>query len=135
MKSLKTYFFLTISSLLIVSCGSYAQKKSTNIKEEPVVIANDSLEYQIIIIDQGFTNYLKSIARPMNFYSQNFLENKNKVYVLEWNNRARNPTRYNANIYENIIDYEANINYGLEVNYKLYWYFKFAEQKYRMKLN
>ncbi|GGG96407.1 hypothetical protein GCM10011416_12700 [Polaribacter pacificus] len=135
MNSLKTYFFLAISSLLIASCGSYTQKKSTNIKEEPVVIANDSLEYQIIIIDQGFTNYLKSIARPMNFYSQNFLESKNKFYVIEWNNRARNPTRYNANIYENIIDYESNINYGLEVNYKLYWYFKFAEQKYRMKLN
>jgi len=135
MNTLKIYLFIGFSSLLMLSCGSYAQKKGNNIKEEPVVIANDSLEYQIIIIDPGFTTYLKTIARPMTYHSQNYLETKNKFYVLEWNNRARNPLRYNASIYENVIEYDANINYGLEVNYKLFWYFKFAEQKYRMTLN
>jgi|UniRef100_UPI00404833DC hypothetical protein len=135
MNTLKIYLFIGFGSLLMLSCGSYAQKKSNSTKEEPVVIANDSLEYQIIIIDPGFTTYLKTIARPMTYHSQNYLETKNKFYVLEWNNRARNPLRYNASIYENIIEYDSNINYGLEVNYKLFWYFKFAEQKYRMTLN
>jgi hypothetical protein len=136
MKLLKSIFYL-LSILLFLACGSYSNITSTNttIKEDPVVIANKALEYEIIIIDIGFTLYLNSVAKPMNYYSQTYLQSKNRIYVANWNNRARNPQQYNNSIYENIIDYEPNVDYGLEVNYKLYWYFKFAEQKYKMKLS
>ena len=33
-------------------------------KEKPVVIANDSLEYEIIILDIGFTLYLNTMPGP-----------------------------------------------------------------------
>ena len=135
MKPLKFYTYLIIFSLLIISCGSYPTKNNSEIKEQPVVIANEALEYELIIIDQGFTTYLNSEARPKEYFSKNYLMNKNRVYVNIWNGRVRNSQRYNPSIYENIIDYEPNVDYGLEVNYKLYWYFKFAEQKYKMKLN
>ena len=88
------------------------------------------MEYEIIIFDNGFETYLNSIAKPMNYYSENYLESKNRFYVSIWNERARNPLNYNSNIYENIIDYDFNKHYGLEVNYKLYNYFKFVEYKY-----
>mgnify|MGYP005989933323 CR=1 FL=1 len=135
MKQLKFYLHLLVFAFLVASCGSYPAKNNTTIKEEPVVIANEALEYEIIIIDQGFTTFLNTVARPMEYYSESYLKNKNRVYVDVWNSRVRNPQRYNGNIYENIIDYQSNIDYGLEVNYKLFWYFKFAEQKYKMKLN
>lgn len=135
MKPLKFYLFLIVFSFLIISCGSYPTKNNSEIKEQPVVIENEALEYQIIIIDQGFTSYLNNTARSRDYYSNSYLKNKNRVYVAAWNNRVRNPQKYNSNIYENIIDYQQNVEYGLEVNYKLYWYFKFAEQKYKMKLN
>ena len=70
----------------------------------------------------------------MSYYSQNFLENRNRLYVTTWNYRARNLIQFNPNIYENVIDYNPNINYGLEVNYKLFNYFEFAQRKYRMRL-
>ena len=89
-------------------------------KEKPVVIANDSLEYEIIILDIGFTLYLNTIARPMNYYSKNYLENKNAIYVINWNMRALNPSRFDSSIYENVIEYNSQVNYGLEVNYKLF---------------
>jgi len=130
-------YIFVILSFLIFSCGTQNKTVVSNNetqKEEPVRIANDSLEYEIIIIDIGFNNYLNTIARPMNFYSQSYLETRNRIYVIEWNNRARNPARYNPNIYENIIDYQPNIDYGLEVNYKLFWYFQFAQRKYNMRL-
>ncbi|NNC70419.1 MAG: hypothetical protein HKN90_06320 [Flavobacteriaceae bacterium] len=130
-------YFLTIIGFLVVSCGT--QNKAviaTNEteKEPPVRVANDSIEYEVIIIDPGFTAYLNSIALPMSFYSQDFMETRNRIYVREWNNRARNPTRFNGLIYENIIDYQPQIDYGLEVNYKLFWYFQFAQIKYQMRL-
>lgn len=120
------------------SCGTQNQTVATSEdalqKEEPVRIANDSLEYEVIIIDIGFNAFLNTRARPMNFYSQEFLETRNRYYVTEWNIRAQNPSQFNSSIYENIIDYQPNIDYGLEVNYKLFWYFQFAQRKYKMKL-
>ena len=62
------------------------------------------------------------------------MEVGNIAWVTTWNMRAQNPLQYNPNIYENIIDYQPNIDYGYEVNYKLFNYFLFAQQKYRMNL-
>jgi len=129
-------YIMSIIIVLIYSCVSPNKTvvNANSQKEKPVRIANDSLEYEIIIIDIGFNFYLESIAKPMSYYSQSFLETRNKIYVTEWNNRARNLTRYNANIYENVIDYQLHIDYGLEVNYKLYQYFQFAQKKYKIRL-
>ena len=94
----------------------------------------DSLEYEIIIIDPGFTAFLNSIAQPEGFYNQSYLEARNRAWVLTWNQRFLNPNQYNSSIYENMIDYQQNIDYGYDVNYKLFNYFLFAQRKYRMNL-
>lgn len=133
MKLLKQLLFICTIGILLYSCGSSNLNKTTEI-EEPVVIANDSLEYEIIIIDPGFTAFLNGIAQPEGFYSQNYLEARNRAWVITWNQRFLNPYQFNANIYENMIDYEQNIDYGYEVNYKLFNYFLFAQQKYNMDL-
>ena len=133
MKNLITSFLVL---LLITSCNTTSKTTSTNtddLPENAVRIANDSLKYEIIIIDIGFETYLNTIAKPANFYSQSYYETKNKFYVTEWNIRVRNPLRYNSTIYENVIDYNFNTDYGLDVNYKLYNYFKFVEHKYKQK--
>ena len=59
---------------------------------------------------------------------------KNRLYVFEWNQRVRNPSVFNPNVYENLIDYQPHIDYGYDVNYKLFNYFEFAQQKYSMRL-
>ncbi len=129
-------YLLLIVGILIFSCGTPKKTVITTAdqQEEPVRIANDSLEYEIIIFDVGFNTYLNTIAKPMGFYSQEYLETRNRVYVAEWNLRASNPLRYDPSIYENIIDYQPQIDYGLEVNYKLFNYFQFAQRKYKMRL-
>ena len=127
--------FLAIA-LLIVSCGTSNKinKKSPEKNlEEAVVIENDSLEYQIIIYDVGFSAYLQTIAKPQNFYSQSYYETKNVFYVSEWNNRAQNPLKY-GDFYGGVIDYDQHIDYGLEVNYKLFSYFQFIRHKHGIRL-
>lgn len=130
-----TLFILVI--LLFTSCTTIHKTNSTTQKTEipdnAVRIANEELSYQIVILDIGFDSYLTSISKPMSYYSEQFLEQKNRYYVTIWNQRARNLLKYNPNIYENVIDYDINMHYGLEVNYKLYHYFKFVEQKYHEK--
>lgn len=133
MKLLRILFFIA-TSIFFWACGSSTIKTSHTQKEAPVVIANDSLEYEIIIIDPGFNNYLSSIAQPRNFYTQDYLENRNRAWVFTWNQRAQSPMQNTQNIYENIIDYQPNIDYGYEVNYLLFNYFLFAQRKYKMSL-
>jgi cytochrome c biogenesis protein ResB len=131
---MKRLCYLLIFSLLAISCGTSSkimQKKSLD--NEPVTIKNDSLQYEITIIDNGFNTYLHSIAKPINYYSKAYYETKNQFYVTEWNIRVQNPLRYDDTIYENKIDYDLNVDYGLEVNYKLYNYFKFVEYKYKQR--
>jgi hypothetical protein len=134
MHYLKILAFTLAISFILLACGSSSVNKTRIPKEEPVVIANDSLAYEIAILDIGFTAYLATTAKPEGFYSQNYLEARNKIWVINWNQRALNPSRFNQNIYENRIDYQAGVDYGYEVNYKLFNYFLFAQKKYKMNL-
>ena len=134
MKTLKYSIVLLFLVAIAYACGSSPINTKKTSEEKPVVIANDSLEYEIIIIDPGFNAYLAGIAQPRGFYNQNYLETRNRIWVINWNQRVQNVNLYNPNIYENIIDYQQNIDYGYEVNYLLFNYFLFAQRKYNMSL-
>lgn len=134
MKYLKKILILFSVGIFFWACGTTSLNNQKTKGEEPVVIANDSLEYEITIIDSGFTAFLNSTAQPKNFYSQEYLEARNRVWVFTWNQRARNLTKFDPNIYENIIDYQSDVDYGYDVNYKLFNYFLFAQRKYKMNL-
>ena len=138
MRHLEKFIAIIILGIFLYSCAASSTDSAINkskVKEEPVVIANDSLEYEIIIFDIGFNTWLNSIAQPIGFYSQNYMENLNKIYVSNWNNRVLNSSQYDPQIYNNIINYEFGTDYGLEVNYKLFNYFLFAQRKYKMRLD
>lgn len=101
---------------------------------DTITIANEETEYEIIIIEPGFNTWLNSIARPEGYYSQSFLENRNRLMVIEWNQRVLQPQRFSPLLYELQINYERNIDYGYEVNYKLYNYFIYFQRKYNQRL-
>lgn len=137
---MKFFLYLLLVMGLMVSCNT-TKVASTKAKElentttnDTIKIANDDLEYEIIIIEPGFHSWLASIAKPEGFYSQQYLENKNIIYVTEWNNRVLQPQRYNPNLYEMQIDYQPGIDYGYEVNYKLYNYFIYFQLKHKQQL-
>ncbi|MGV8992810.1 MAG: DUF6146 family protein [Flavobacterium sp.] len=129
---MKNIILSTLLLLILTSCGSSKPMANTTaVKDsDKVVIANDSLEYEVIIIDSGFSTYLATTAYPRNYYSQSFLENKNNMWIREYNARARQ----GKSLYEMPIDYESNIDYGYEVNYLLYNYMVYFQNKYNQKL-
>ncbi|MEO7976350.1 DUF6146 family protein [Flavobacterium sp.] len=136
---MKNCIYILIILFTIIACSS----TKTGIKEpsnkslavnDTVRIANDSLEYEVIIIDNGFSSWLASRAQPRNFYSLSYLENKNQWYVTEWNNRVLQPQRYNPSLYEMTIDYRPDIHYGYEVNYLIYNYMIYFQNTYKQKL-
>ena len=138
---MKTILYTLLVCGFIIGCNttkpiaSKSNEKLANAKlSDTVRIENDSLEYQIIIIEPGFNAWLVSTARPEGYYSQNYLENRNIILVNEWNARVLQPQRYNPRLYEMQIDYRAGIDYGYEVNYKLYNYFVYFQLTYNQRL-
>jgi hypothetical protein len=130
-------------SLLLANCGTSKESMSISDEEkkafaevegDTISISSDKTEYEIIIIEPGFYTWLNSIAKPEGYYSQSFLENRNYLMVMEWNRRVFQPTQFDPNLYELQIDYTQNIDYGYEVNYKLYNYFIYFQRKYNQRL-
>ena len=143
MKKNSLLALLICIATFVNSCGT--QKETVEVSEEEtsifnsqdeteVEISNDKTEYEIIIIEPGFYTWLNSIARPEGYYSQDWLENRNQILVVNWNQRVLQPQIFNPNLYELQIDYDPNIDYGYEVNYKLYNYFIYFQRKYKQRL-
>jgi len=118
---------------ICVSCANTVTNNKAVNEIDKVVIENKELEYEVIIIEPGFSSWM-AIQKPMSYYSQSAIEIKNQFYVVSWNQRVLQPFNFSSNLYEMKIDYEAHVNYGLEVNYKLFMYFTYFQQKYRQKL-
>lgn len=136
---MKSIVLLLMMTIAFIGCNSprpitkTASNQPSTI-QDTVRIANDSLEYEILIIEPGFNTWLATVAKPEGYYSQSFLESRNLQYVTEWNQRVLQPQRYNPSLYELQIDYQAHINYGYEVNYKLYNYFIYFQLTYKQRL-
>ncbi|MCK0124142.1 DUF6146 family protein [Gelidibacter sp. F2691] len=136
---MKTVLTLLFIGILAASCNTTktANKidpQTATSVQDTVRIANDSLEYEILIIEPGFNSWLATRAKPEGFYSQNYLESRNRIYVSEWNSRVLQPQRYQSHLYELQIDYQPTIDYGYDVNYKLYNYFIYFQITYKQRL-
>lgn len=125
--------------LLAISATSCKTTKKTNVPDQQVELkkpdhetSEDSTEYELIIMDSRFQSWLAT-KPSVNFYSQPYYENWNHRYVTEWNHRHSNPIQY-GDFYQTRIDYDQNTDYGLELNYKLYYYFRFIEKEYGIVL-
>jgi hypothetical protein len=139
----KGFLLLLIVAMVGASCSNSKSAIGTSEREtrsfnqtegDTVAIRSDKTEYEIIIIEPGFNYWLASVARPEGYYSQSWLENRNRIYVLNWNQRVLQPQDFDPALYEMQINYEANIDYGYELNYKLYNYFIYFQRKYKQQL-
>ncbi len=131
------------ASLFVLGCVGTKTTPDISDKEKQVFatkvadtveISDPESNYEIIIIEPGFNTWLQSVARPEGYYSQSFLENRNQVYVIAWNNRVLNPYQYDPLLYMLPINYDPMVDYGYEVNYKLYNYFIYFQRRYNQRL-
>jgi hypothetical protein len=128
--AMKPLYFFGILVLLAMACAPAKQATKTSATISPA--DQDSTQYELIIDDIHFDqwyqlNYSESKDRTGEFY-----HSKNLVAVERWNDYYRSGKYINA--VDSYINYQPQIDYGIEVNRKLYWYFKFVEDYYGVKV-
>lgn len=121
-----------LAILLLTGLNLSAQKPDAAIKMKADTLKADSIEYKLIVLDPGFDSWLAT-RPPMSYYSNDYYRIKNKLYVTEWNYRYGLPLRFGS-IYDSRIEYDPAIDYGLELNYRLYYYFLYFEIKNHLSL-
>ena len=119
---MKTFFKLLFVLSIIVSCATQkGQLKFTQAKPET---ENDSVGYELIVFEPKFETWYIFHNTPAKFRAKEYYENWNKQYVLAWNSKAM--TSGNS-FFETIVGYEYGVDYGFELNHKLFHYFMFVE--------
>jgi Family of unknown function (DUF6146) len=119
--------------ILLALCQSeaFGQKKGGAHNTAVDTLSADSVEYELTIIDPGFDTWL--LTKPNKEYlSKNYYEYMNRLYVAEWNYRYLSNKSHGE--YDSYVEYDPNTDYGLDINYRLYYYFKYFEEQHNTKL-
>ncbi len=127
---MKRSFIFGIVALMIMACSTSKEVRKTSASLVPGT--SDSLGYEIRVLDPQFdhwylTNYSAAKDRTNDFYRENNLR-----AVGTWNDYFRTG-RYMRFI-DTSIDYHPDVDYGIEVNRILYWYFVYVQEQYKIPL-
>lgn len=131
--------YLTLG-LALYGCSPLSHQSPPIPKAQSPNIVNpdeNGQEYGLTIIDPGFNSWFVTNSKPVGFYSLSYYENWNQIYVQAWNEKVTQQIYYKSADYpfENNIDYDYTVDYGLDLNYKLYYYFRYVESIFGDRYN
>jgi uncharacterized protein YcfL len=124
------HFILIISVIFIF--GACSAKKAV-VKIEDQSSTGDSVQYELIIDEQGFDSWVATNSKPIWYHEKEYYRTWNILYLTEFNYRVLQTNSDHP--FTETINYDLQTDYGLDLEYKLYWYFKFIEYKYNTKLH
>jgi len=126
---MKNLIIPVVVLLITWSCSTTPKVAAT---AKPPVIKTDSTEYEIIVIDPQFDHWYLLHFSQAKDYSNSYYRAKNQVGVSNWNDY------FLRNLYPRIIDslivFDNSVDYGIEVNRILFWYFKYYEDEFKIRL-
>ena len=128
---MKRLFYLLMVVSFLAACSGPKEtvktepKKTVKIEPKGNESQEDSVEYELIVLDPGFETWYMLQNSPARYRSQEYYENWNHQYVSAWNYLATQPSK--RSFFEPIIGYEPGVDYGFELNHKLFYYFQYVE--------
>ena len=128
---MKKLLFLLAASSFVIACSG--PKGMVKIEPNSYEVAqDDSLQYELIVMDPGFETWYMLQNTPARYRSQEYYEGWNQQYVSAWNYLATQPGR--RSFFQTIMGYEPGEDYGFELNHKLFYYFQYVEQVLRIPI-
>lgn len=117
--------------LFIVACSTQKGVVKVESNNEESVV-EDSLEYELETFDGKFESWYVIHKSQAKYRSQQYYENWNRQYVSAWNNNAMHGRR--NSFFEPIVGYEYNVDYGFDLNHKLFYYFQYVEHVLKIQI-
>lgn len=129
MQKLITSLTVLVLFLALLSACTVSKPATGNAVSTP---QPDSTEYEMIVFDSGFESWYalhssKATERTIEYY-----RSMNQLYAREWNYKATS-ARHNR-FFASTINYEPSENYPLEIERKLYSYFRYVETELRIPI-
>ena len=121
--------WILLVAALLASCSRARQLSKVSISN-PAEEPQDSVSYELVVLDPGFESWYLMHSRPDWYHSQSYYETWNLQYVPAWNSKVMMP-RY-SRLFEHTIDYDSFTDYGLDLNHKLFYYFQYVEHALRI---
>jgi hypothetical protein len=129
--TMKLSFFIGIITLVVWACTPVKEASKTSVTL--TLNSQDSTGYELLVFDIQFDQWYAFNYSPVKDHSDAFYRIKNLIAAGYWNDYYRTG-RYDR-VIDSYIDYRPDINYGIELNRKLYWYFKYISDNYPIRLH
>lgn len=121
---MKRFIFFAGLVFALIACST--QKHWVKIeKNGDTESVEDSLEYELIVLDPEFDTWYSIHGTPVHYHSQQYYESWNRQYVQAWNAHASDPQK--SSFFEPIVGWYPTEDYGFELNHKLFYYFQYVE--------
>lgn len=114
-----------IGFLLVVMCGCSSQKEIVKIGQPNRVGVKNNTEYELIVFDPEFETWFMTNFSPAKDHTNEYYQSWNNQYVSDWNYHYM--AGHMPTVFENYIDYDYTVNYGINLNRELYYYFRYVE--------
>ena len=124
---MKSILGIVLVAFLLVDCAP-SYRRLPPVKSENIVdIAQQEEEYELLVFDPGFETWFTTTWSPAKDRSRAHYRFWNQRYVSAWNYKATRPSF--SNIFDTTIQYDPTVDYGMEVDRKLYYYFRWVDTK------
>ena len=121
---MKTWFII-LSFLIIAGCTTSNRMLSVRDKNLIDITQDQKEEYALLVLDPGFETWFITTWSPAKDRSYEYYRMWNQRYVNAWNYNSSRPRR--AHLFDTIINYDPTVNYGMDVERKLYYYFRWVD--------
>ncbi len=123
---MKNSIEIILVSFFLLSCVNSNRMQSVPDKNL-IDIKQNADEYEVIVMDPGFDTWFATTWSPAKDHGEEYYAMWNQRYVNAWNYKATRPLT--APLFENIIQYDPTVDYGIDVQRKLYYYFRWVDTK------
>lgn len=133
---MKRIMFWITALVIFAACSTQKGMVKKVGHQEPSVIkdstATDSIEYDLETFDPKFETWYTLHDNPSMYHSLSYYENWNKQYVAAWNANALDPRK--SWFFETIVGYDPTVDYGFDLNHKLFYYFQYVEHVLKIQI-